>query len=74
MMQAVKCIHGLKSAPCVAVNDPGDAPFAEDLIWHASDSRTVTPIVGNAAIERVAQPTWDAALLPFTQLVRQPVA
>lgn len=53
----------------VAEERAGVGPYADDLIWHPSDSRMVTPIVGNAVIERLPQPVWDVALLPFPQLV-----
>lgn len=40
----------------------------EDLIWHPSDS-AVIPIVANRRIERIAEPQFDAAALPFPPLV-----
>jgi hypothetical protein len=40
------------------------------LIWHPSDS-AVKPIVANRRIERLAEPAWDAASLPFAPLTLQ---
>jgi len=40
------------------------------LIWHPSDS-AVKPIVANRRIERLAEPAWDAAALPFAPLTLQ---
>ncbi|CAG9460825.1 unnamed protein product [Pedinophyceae sp. YPF-701] len=48
---------------------PGGACL-EDVIWHASDM-VVKPIVGNRRIERVPEPRWDAAALPFRPLTLQ---
>lgn len=40
------------------------------LIWHPTDS-AVKPIVANRRIERLAEPSWDAASLPFAPLTLQ---
>ncbi|KAG2493011.1 hypothetical protein HYH03_008674 [Edaphochlamys debaryana] len=41
-----------------------DAASLEDLIWHPSDT-AVKPIVANRRIERLPEPRYDAASLPF---------
>ncbi|GLI65982.1 hypothetical protein VaNZ11_009669 [Volvox africanus] len=41
-----------------------DAASLDDLIWHASDT-AVKPIVANRRIERLPEPRYDAASLPF---------
>ena len=55
--------------PWVAVAEPGSA---DALIWHSSDNR-ITPIVGNARIERLAQPKFDPHTLPVPAWVRPPL-
>jgi len=47
---------------------PGQ-PTIEQLIWHPSDA-TIKPIVGNRRIERLPEPKWDAAALPFESKAR----
>jgi hypothetical protein len=42
----------------------------QELIWHPSDG-AVKPIVANRRIERLAEPSWDAAALPFAPLTLQ---
>lgn len=39
----------------------------QSLMWHPSDA-AVKPIVANRRIERLSEPGWDAALLPFAPL------
>ena len=44
----------------------------EDVIWHPSDS-VVKPIVGNRRVERVLDPKWEPASLPFRPFSLQEV-
>ena len=55
-------------APAVRKATPGQ-PTIEQLIWHPSDL-SIKPIVGNRRIERLPEPKWDAAALPFESKAR----
>jgi serine/threonine-protein kinase ULK4 len=65
------------SSKQAAVSTQGEEVDAADsdadlqsLMWHPSDS-AVKPIVANRRIERLAEPSWDAASLPFAPLTLQ---
>lgn len=49
--------------------DPDQPARAEALIWHSSDI-AAQPIVGNAKIERLAQPRFNERMLPVPAWVR----